>query len=437
MKIFFMLYLYILILIIPCFAQEKLTLTLDKAIEIALEQNEQIKLAQDDVRFSETQIDEVKSTIYPKIDGFADYTRNFKNPVFFSNIMPEPIEIGNDNSIVLGLSLQQPIWLGGKLWAANEIADLLLQSSKENLQFQQDNIVLDVTKTFYTVLLTQEVVRVTEETYASVNSTYENISQLKLQGMVSEFDSLRAKVTVQNVEPAVINTANQLKIVKNVLKILLNIDINSEIEIVGTLQYVPLDSLINYQRMALEYSPQLESLILQKSIAENIRTIESSNYWPSVFANGQINNISSSDDFNITTNENVTTISAGLTVALPIFNGFGTAAKVQQAEINISKITRHIALLTQKIKFDVETAYLNMKEAEKRIMAQKDAVAAAQKSLNIAKVRYNNGLSTLVELNDTELALVNTKLEELRALYDYLAAKADFDKLIGTINQGF
>ena len=78
-----------------------------------------------------------------------------------------------------------------------------------------------------------------------------------------------------------------------------------------------------------------------------------------------------------------------------------------------------------------------MQEAEKRIIAQKDAVAAAQRSLEIAKVRYNNGLSTLVELNDTELALVNTKLEELRALYDFLTAKADFDKLIGTINQGY
>ena len=428
---------FILLFTISCLPQEKLTLTMEKAIKIALEQNERIKLAQDDISFSEAQIDEAKSTIFPKIDGFADYTYNFKNPVFFSNISPEPIVIGNDNVLVLGLTLQQPVWLGGKLMAANDIADLLLQSSKENLQFQQDNIVLDVTKTFYTVLLTKEAVKVAEETYASVKSTYENISQLKLQGMASEFDSLRAKVTVKNVEPAVINTSNQLKIVKNALKMLLNIDINSEIEIVGTLNYVPLDSLTNYQKIALEYSPQLESLTLQKGIAENIKTIEFSNYWPSVFANGQINNISSTNDLTVSANENVTTISAGLTVALPIFNGFGTAAKVEQAEINISKVNRGIALLTQKIQFDVESAFLNMQEAEKRIIAQKDAVAAAQRSLEIAKVRYNNGLSTLVELNDTELALVNTKLTELRALYDFLTAKADFDKLIGTINQGY
>ena len=428
---------FILLFTISCLPQEKLTLTMEKAIKIALEQNERIKLAQDDISFSEAQIDEAKSTIFPKIDGFADYTYNFKNPVFFSNISPEPIVIGNDNVLVLGLTLQQPVWLGGKLMAANDIADLLLQSSKENLQFQQDNIVLDVTKTFYTVLLTKEAVKVAEETYASVKSTYENISQLKLQGMASEFDSLRAKVTVKNVEPAVINTANQLKIVKNALKMLLNIDINSEIEIVGTLNYVPLDSLTNYQKIALEYSPQLESLTLQKGVAENIKTIEFSNYWPSVFANGQINNISSTNDLTVSANENVTTISAGLTVALPIFNGFGTAAKVEQAEINISKVNRGIALLTQKIQFDVESAFLNMQEAEKRIIAQKDAVVAAQRSLEIAKVRYNNGLSTLVELNDTELALVNTKLTELRALYDFLTAKADFDKLIGTINQGY
>ena len=435
---YFILYgFFILLFTITCLPQEKLILTMEKAIEIALEQNERIKLAQDDISFSESQIDEAKSTIFPKIDGFADYTHNFKNPVFFSNIAPEPIVIGNDNVLVLGLTLVQPVWLGGKLMAANDIADLLLQSSKENLQFQEDNIVLDVTKTFYTVLLTKEAVRVAEETYASVKSTYENISQLKLQGMASEFDSLRAKVTVKNVEPAVINTSNQLKIVKNALKMLLNIDINSEIEIVGTLDYVPLDSLTNYQKIALEYSPQLESLTLQKGIAENLKTIEFSNYWPSVFANGQINNISSSNDLTVSANENVTTISAGLTVALPIFNGFGTAAKVEQAEINISRVTRGIALLTQKIQFDVESAFLNMQEAEKRIIAQKDAVSAAQRSLEIAKVRYNNGLSTLVELNDTELALVNTKLEELRALYDFLTAKADFDKLIGTINQGY
>ncbi len=238
---YFLLYVFFMLLFtITCLAQEKITLTLEKAIEIALEQNEKINLAKDDINFSEAQIDEAKSTLFPRIDGFADYTRNFKNPVFFSNIAPEPIVIGNDNALVLGLTLQQPVWLGGKLMAANDIANLLLQSTKENLKFQQDNIVLDVTKTFYTVLLAQEAVRVAEETYASVNSTYENISQLKLQGMVSEFDSLRAKVTVQNVEPAVINTANQLKIVKNALKMLLNIDINTEIEIAGALEYVPL-----------------------------------------------------------------------------------------------------------------------------------------------------------------------------------------------------
>ncbi|MCB0301644.1 MAG: TolC family protein, partial [Calditrichaeota bacterium] len=165
-----------------------------------------------------------------------------------------------------------------------------------------------------------------------------------------------------------------------------------------------------------------------------LKKVETSNYFPSVFAVGNIQNQASSDDFDISDKENATIINAGLTISIPIFNGFLTSAKVQQAQVNINKIDRQLDLLTQRIKLEVENSRLKLKEAQERVFAQTQSVQQAEKALQIAKVRFQNGLSTQVELNDAETALARIKLSRLSAVYDYLIAKAEHEKALGLIN---
>jgi len=120
-----------------------------------------------------------------------------------------------------------------------------------------------------------------------------------------------------------------------------------------------------------------------------------------------------------------------LSLSVPLFNGFRTSARVQQAQIDITRIDRQIAMLSENILMEVENNRLRVQEAQQRVNAQSESVVQAEKTLDIAKVRFRNGLSTQVELNDAETALARTRLSQLNAVYDFLVAKADYEKAIG------
>jgi len=416
------------------FSQEIIKLTLEKAVQIALENNQQIQLAADDKRLAGEKIRETTASLFPKIDGTLNYTRNIKSPVFFSNIAPEPIRIGNDNSFFAGLSLQQAIWLGGRLFTARDIAELARDASEENLRITKENTVLEVTKTFYSVLLMKDVLRVAEETIANARDNYELILKLKREGMASEFDSLRAKVRVANIQPEVIQARSNVESVTNMLKFLLNMDLQQPVEIVGELKYKTTEFPEDETRFALQHRKELQALRIQAEIQRKVKKIEWSNHLPSVIAKADWQKQASSDDFRIAANEQATIISAGVVIQVPLFHGFETTARVQQAQINIEKIDKQLDLLSKQIFLEVRNSRLKLMEAEERVQAQTESVQQAEKALEIARVRFRNGLSTQVELNDAEFALANTKLARLSAIYDYLTARADYEKALGVIN---
>ena len=412
-------------------AQTPLTLTLEQAVDMALAQNRQISLATDGVDFAKQQVREAKSALYPQINGFAGYTRNIKSPVFFSNIAPEPIRIGENNAMAVGFSVQQPIWLGGKVFTAREIANLTLENAREELQLTRENIVLEVTKTFYSVVLMQEILKVSEETLASAQSNFRNIVLLKREGVASEFDSLRARVRVSELEPEVIRARSNVETVTNALKFLLNINLEQPVEIRHNWQVLPPAFPEDEKQLALSNRRELSTLNRQREILVKVKKIERAEYLPSLYGSFNWQTQAQSADFDIQSNEKATTIDAGLSLSVPLFNGFRTSARVQQAQIDITRIDRQIAMLSENILMEVENNRLRVQEAQQRVNAQSESVVQAEKTLDIAKVRFRNGLSTQVELNDAETALARTRLSQLNAVYDFLVAKADYEKAIG------
>ncbi|RMD97329.1 MAG: TolC family protein [Calditrichaeota bacterium] len=414
-------------------SQQVLELTLDKAIHIAMENNQQIQMAKDDQSLAKQQVRETSASLYPQIDGTINYTRNIKSPVFFSNIMPEPIRIGNKNAFLFGMNLKQAIWLGGKLFTARQIAELSAQGAEKKLALTRENVVLDVTKTFYSALLMQEMLRVTRETLDNAKANYKNILKLRQQGLASDFDSLRAKVRVASLEPELIKARSNVETVTNALKFLLNLDLQQKVKLVGELRYLPEQFPENEREFALEHRKELSALRIQREIQRKVVSIERAAYFPSVFAVGNLQTQASSEDFHITERERATIFSLGLMISVPIFHGFKTLARMQQAKINLDKINRQMEMLAKQILLEVQNSRLRLQEAEQRVKAQTESVQQAEKALEIARVRFQNGLSTQLELNDAETALARAKFARLSAIYDYLTAKADYEKAVGII----
>ncbi len=184
-------------------------LTLDKAIEIALKENSQVKIARYEIEKSESKLTESYSSLIPSINGEGSYIRNIKKPVFF---LPDffggtgqvrPIEIGSKNSYSAQLKIGMPIFVG-QAYTGIVMSKLGLDLSKLSYEETLAQIRLNTTKAFLDVLLTRETQKFIKESYENALRNLENAKKLNQAGLISDFDYLSAQVEVEKIKPNVL-----------------------------------------------------------------------------------------------------------------------------------------------------------------------------------------------------------------------------------------
>lgn len=414
---------------------EKIVLTLEMSLEIAKKNNRDILIAQEETKKAGGRVREAWSGALPQISMSTIYNRNILKPAFFLTMdnKTQKIEIGSNNSYQNVLSLNQPLWLGGKVGTALKIARAYSNSSEYSLENTRKNIKAQVKKTFYTILLTDEAKRVAEITLKQAEAHYDNVKKLNSQGLSSEFDLLRAEVNASNYKPALIQAENNLEMAYNSLKNILGIDINQEIEIEGSYAYEPLDDDVikENNNEAFQKRADLKQLEFQTEMQELNIKIERSNWFPSLYLTGGLQFQGQSDKFYLKKNQRAFSLSAGIQMQVSIFDGLRTHAKVVQAEADYQKLEYQRMKLVEGINMEIKQAVLKMKEAKQMVDTQAQNVVQANKALRIAEVRYNSGIGTQLELFDAQLALERAQMGHIQGIYDYLIAKTDWEKAVG------
>jgi outer membrane protein TolC len=415
---------------------EPIVLSLKEAIDKALEMNWDIKIADQDVKKAEEQINEAYSNAYPKLDITGQYTRNFKLPVLF--IPPDnafntssetmTMEMGAKNNYSGILSLNQVIY-SQKVNTAIKIASEYADFSKTGGKATRQSIILAVKKAFYGILLMKEVVKTYKQSYDVAKANYENIASMYKQGAESEYNYLRAEVQLANSQPALIQAENNLVMAQNGLKNILAVDINRPLEVKGDLVFedIPAVAMDESGENAVSNSLLIKQLQIQESLLDKNITVEKADYYPVLSVFGQYQWQAQDNTFKWGDYKWAKTLMAGLQVNYPLFDGFRRDARVQQAVIDKEKVALSRKKLEDNIKIQVTQARLKMEEAKKRISAQEKSIMQAEKALSISQTRFKNGVGTQLELIDTQAALTAAKTNYAQALYDFLSAKADWE----------
>ena len=117
-------------------------------------------------------------------------------------------------------------------------------------------------------------------------------------------------------------------------------------------------------------------------------------------------------------------------MSINLFNGFQTTARIQQARVDQRKMDQEIADTREKLKTQLQSIALTLREARKRVFSQQRTVELAEKSYKIAKTRYNTGSGTQLEVHDADLALLRARLNRIQAVYDYAMAKTDLEEVV-------
>lgn len=414
-------------------------LTLDRCITLALERNRNVLTAEEELMKAQAQITEARSGAFPSLGLTGQYIGNWKLPEFVvtaGEFGRQSFRIGTRHDFTGALTLQQPLYVGGKIGAALKISHLYSEFSDEHLLGTRQQIIFQVELAFYRVLLAREMVIVSRAAVEQAQAHLERVKQFHRQGTVSDYEELRAEVQVSNLKPALISAQNGLDLAEMALKSAVGIDLETPVRVEGEFQTGEMRDVSDMSRLtqqALASRPEIKEMELQIKMRQQAVKIAKSGLKPSLFlvTGGQFQ--AQIDRLQLRKSDWIDSWNTGLVLQFPLFDGWKTSGQVNQARAELLQAQYQKDQLEDGVRMEVKEAVLNLKKAKEKIEAQSKTVQQAEKGLHIAEVRYANGISTQLELMDAQLALTQARTNYAQALYEYTVASADLDRAVGTI----
>ena len=417
-----------------------LTLTLNQAIALALDQNRDVMIAEKERYKSEALVAEARSGAFPQITITGNYTRNLRKPVLFlapnSAFNPtnttQTFELGSDNSYTAGAQLSQPLF-NWKTGVALDIAHTYHDYAEETYRSATHDVVLAVKKAFYSVLLARELVEANRQGLDIVRANHENVQAQYRHGNAAEFDLLRAEVQFANTEPLLISAENNLVLATNMLKNLLALPLETEVDARGEFVFeeLPREVVDQARRDALANNPLITSLAFQESILEKNISVERSNYYPTLNLVGSYQFQTQDNTFRFSGYNWARVFTVGLNLSYPLFDGFKTGARAEQASIDRDKVRYARLKAEEGLRIQVQSAELKMAEARKRVAGQRRNIEQAEKAVRIAQTRYKSGVGTQLELLDAQVAMTRVRTNCAQAMYDVVVAQAEWANAVG------
>lgn len=426
------------------FAQNIIDLELDlnTSLKIAMDNNPNIKIAELEIQRVDYSRKEAIGALLPSVNAQGSYTDNVMKQVMF---MPESfaalmggqrfMEMGYKNSYTGAISAQLPlvnftIWQNLKNKQAE--IDLIIEKTRAS-KIEMRKQVKDA---YFALLLTKSSLNVLEKSYTNALETLKNIENSYKQGVVSEYDYIRAQVSVNNLNPTLINARNSLDLAKMQLKMILslpsniNIIVNEELDTYSNKIHSVNTLDINN---ALVENTELKQMDLNIISLRNQLKLINTQHLPSLTATGNYIYQTQSEDFKFKDYHWVSSASIGLNLNIPLFAGMTKINQAKQVKISINALELQKDYLKEGMSLSVQAAVNSMNAAKEQLIANKDAIKQAQRGYEIAKVRYEVGTGTLLELNDSELSMTQSNLNYQQSLYNYLSAQANLEKVMGII----
>ena len=408
---------------------QPLQLTLEQALEIALSENNTVKIADMTVEKTGYAKKGSYASLYPNINISGSYQRTLQKQVMVMDMGGQPMEIkvGRDNNISTSATASMPL-VNASLWESLKLSGMDVEMAVEQARSSKIAMVKQVKQAFYAVLLAQEAYNVMNQVYENAQKNFEKTDQRYNVGKASEVERLRAQVTMLNAEPNVSSAENAVLLATWQLKAVMGIDLGTEVEVVGNLNDYTDMMLTPYaSEDDLSKNSSLMQLDIQDRMLESTIRMQKRQYIPTLAASINYNYSAMGDDelrwFPSST--------AALSLSIPVFDGLQKHYAIKQ-----TKVTRNmLALQREDTERNLRIAIRNFNDqmalCVKNYEAANATVGIAQKSYDISEKMFEVGKATQVELNDAQVSLMQAQLTQAQAVYDFMVTKASLDELIG------
>lgn len=411
--------------------QDSVIISLDEAIQIALDESPTIKIADINITKAGYAKKGSYASLYPNISASGSYQRTLKKQVMAMDFQGQSMEIavGKWNNVNAGVSASLPL-INAQLWESLKLSALNVELAVEQARSSKVSMVSQVKQSFYSVLIAQYVYEVYKQVYDNAATNYAQTEKKYNAGKVSEYEYLRAKVNVKNAEPNVYSALASIDLAIWQLKAVMGLDLNTKIGVsgdIGSFEQEMLNFNIN-DTVNLENNTSLIQFGLQERQIESTIKMTKRQYIPSLAASFSYSYMAMGDDFNMKWNPYSV---VGVTLNIPIFDGLSKHYNIRQNEVTRDVIKMNMEDTERQLRI-AHKGYMNQIATYiENYYAAESTLEMAQKSYDIAAKMYELGKATLTELNDAQLALVQSQLTMSQAVYNFKVAKAKLEELQG------
>jgi len=397
------------------------TLSLQRCIEISLLRQPNVLAAASAIDAGRSRVGQSQSNYYPDINLTAGYSR--LSPVSGSGFVVSSSRTFDQYSG--SASLSQNIYDFGRTSTQVKIQNLDLNSSRADLEDVYQQTIFNVKQAYYGVLAAKRNVAVADESVKQFEQHLEQAKGFFEAGTKPKFDVTKAQVDLGNAKLNQITAQNSFKISRVVLNNAMGVPDAPEYEIEDNLDFVRYEITFDKAiETAYANRPDLKSLVLKKQAAEKSIALATKDYYPYLTGNASYNwagqNFPLDDGWSV-----------GATLSFPLFSGFLTKYRVEEAKANLNVVRANEETLRQGVLLDIQQAYLNLQQTEEKINTAELNVKQAEENLDIANGRYSAGVGNPIEVTDAEVSLINAKTSYNQALYDYKIARSSLEKAMG------
>jgi HAE1 family hydrophobic/amphiphilic exporter-1 len=402
-------------------------LSFDDALRLALERNQQLKVAEQQLRESQGRVSEAKANFLPSFDVSYLFTPSqqatlLRIPAGFFGPEEQKFRANFVRENVFRLDITQPIYTGGRLQNAFAASAAGEEASRQQFERARQNLGLQVVQAYYGALLQQQGISVAEEGVRRADNQLAIAKTRFESGTVARLDVLRAEVELANNRAALIRARSAADTAMQALRAVLSLDDDGPLALKGSLDQ---ETTVPSQAELLARLPQradVKALESQREGARRLKAIATADLKPTLAFTGNVQY--QEDAFNGMWNGDNRSYQFAFAVKVPLFAGPRVAAQKATAAAQERQAQYGINATLDAGKLEVTSAYRELDAAREIVEVQRKAVELAREGLSIAEVSYENGVITSSELNDARVSLLETEWALAQAKYGVIVAGA-------------
>ncbi len=414
-------------------AQQPLTIKLQEAIEMGLNNSAKAKLDNATIEIATAKLKQALEKRLPDASVGGSYMA-LTTPNITMHTGKDSASGGASNlkinQVAYGmLNISYPIYAGNRIKYGIEAAKLLEKATKLDAENNKQEIAFNIVEAYTTLLKANTTVSIVKENLTQAQQRVKDFTNLEKNGIIARNDLMKAELQASQAELALFDAENNSKLANVSLALLLGISTNTQINVdTSFVNANTVDTYEMYEQQALQNRKDISALATRKQANEvNIKAIKG-NYYPSIALTGGYVGAYIPNFLTVTNAANI-----GIGIKYDIGSLWKTKSKIAEAQAQQKQITANESLLNDAIRLQTYSAYENYILSNRKIAVLEKAIAQSAENYRITKNKYDNSLATTTDLLDADIAQLQAKLNMANAKADIITAFYKLQEVTGTL----